>query len=58
MNYGNTMKRLRDHTIYLSNLNRWLYNAKAPRTMSVLGGFIRYFGFALESAGKPYANRP
>lgn len=52
------MKRLRDHTIYLSNLNRWLYNAKPPRTMSVLGGFIRYFSFALERSGKPYANRP
>lgn len=58
MNWGNPMKHLRDHTIYLSNLNRWLYNAKPPRTMSVLGGFIRYFSFALERSGKPYANRP
>ena len=33
-------------------------NAKAPRTMSVLGGFIRYFGCKLEESGKPYANRP
>lgn len=52
------MERLRDRTIYLPNLNRWLYNAKPPRTKFVLGGFIRYFGFALESSGKPYANRP
>lgn len=52
------MECLRDHTIYLSNLNRWLYNAKPPRTMSVLGGFIRYFSFALERSDKPYANRP
>lgn len=58
MNYGNTMKRLRDHTIYLSNLNRWLYNAKPPRTMFVLGGFIRYFDFALGGSGRSYANRP
>lgn len=52
------MERLCDHTIYLSNLNRWLYNAKPPRTMSVLGGFIRYFGFVLEGSGNLYANRP
>lgn len=52
------MERLRDRTIYLPNLNRWLYNAKPPRTKFVLGGFIRYFGFVLESSDKPYANKP
>lgn len=52
------MERLRDRTIYLPDLSRWLYNAKPPRTMSVLGGFIRYFGFVLEGSGVLYANRP
>lgn len=33
-------------------------NKKPARTMSVLGGFIRYFSFALERSDKPYANRP
>lgn len=48
------MKRLCDHEAYPSGFGY----KKPPRTEFVLGGFIRYFGFALESSGKPYANRP
>lgn len=33
-------------------------NKKPARTLSVLTGFIRYFGFVLESSGNLYANRP
>ena len=36
----------------------FLQRNKPPRTMSVPGGFIKYFGFVLESSGNLYANKP
>ena len=33
-------------------------NKKPARTLSVLAGLFRYFGYALGGPGKPYANRP
>ena len=48
------MERLRGREAYPIDFG----NKKPARTLSVLAGFIRYFGFVLESSGKPYANRP
>lgn len=33
-------------------------NKKPAKTVSVLAGLFRYFGYALGSSGEPYANRP
>lgn len=48
------MERLRGREAYPIDFG----NKKPARTMSVLGGSIRYFGFVLEGSGNLYANRP
>ena len=48
------MKHLRGRKSYPSGFG----NKKPARTVFVLAGSIKYIGFALESSGRSYANRP
>ena len=54
MNWGDPMKHLRGRKSYPSGFG----NKKPARTVFVLAGSIKYIGFALESSGRSYANRP
>lgn len=51
-------KNLYIKPLLLSLPRPFLQRKKPPRTISVLGGFIRYFGFVLEGSGNLYANKP